>query len=235
MPERAPAGLPERLRVLLVEDDLDISAGLIDYFEAHGIDTEHAFNAREAQARLLEGRFDLWLFDVQLPGEDGFSLCRRLKATQAGTAPVLFLTARGALHDRLAGFEAGAVDYVIKPFEPAELVARVRALAWHVPARAGGWIVVDGWRLDPQRGLLEHGGTQLQLSASATRLLRCLLQASPGCVSRAELGEALWGEAGEDDDLRTHLYALRRSLREAFGEAPIHSERGLGVRFGGAA
>lgn len=233
MPERAPAGLPERLRVLLVEDDLDIAAGLIDYFEAHGIDTEHAFNAREAQARLLEGRFDLWLFDVQLPGEDGFSLCRRLKAQHAQAAPVLFLTARGALHDRLAGFEAGAVDYVIKPFEPAELVARVRALARHVPARAGGWIVVDDWRLDPQRGLLEHGGTQLQLSASATRLLRCLLQASPGCVSRAELGEALWGEAGEDDDLRTHLYALRRSLREAFGEAPIHSERGLGVRFGG--
>ena len=233
MPERAPAGLPERLRVLLVEDDLDIAAGLIDYFEAHGIDTEHAFNAREAQARLLEGRFDLWLFDVQLPGEDGFSLCRRLKAQHAQAAPVLFLTARGALHDRLAGFEAGAVDYVIKPFEPAELVARVRALARHVPARAGGWIVVDGWRLDPQRGLLEHGGTQLQLSASATRLLRCLLQASPGCVSRAELGEALWGEAGEDDDLRTHLYALRRNLREAFGEAPIHSERGLGVRFGG--
>lgn len=235
MPERAPAGLPERLRVLLVEDDLDIAAGLIDYFEAHGIDTEHAFNAREAQARLLEGRFDLWLFDVQLPGEDGFSLCRRLKAQHAQAAPVLFLTARGALHDRLAGFEAGAVDYVIKPFEPAELVARVRALARHVPARAGGWIVVDDWRLDPQRGLLEHGGTQLQLSSSATRLLRCLLQASPGCVSRAELGEALWGEAGEDDDLRTHLYALRRSLREAFGAAPIHSERGLGVRFGGAA
>jgi DNA-binding response OmpR family regulator len=231
VPERAP----ERLRVLLVEDDLDIAAGLVDYFEACGIEAEHAFNAREAQARLLEGRFDLWLFDVQLPGEDGFSLCRRLKATQADSAPVLFLTARGALQDRLAGFEAGAVDYVIKPFEPAELVARIRALVKHVPARSGGWIVVDDWRLDPQRGLLEHGDQRLQLSASATRLLKCLIQASPGCVSRADLGEALWGVPGEDDDLRTHLYALRRSLREAFGEAPIHSVRGLGVRFGAAA
>lgn len=230
-----PEARPERLRVLLVEDDLDIAAGLVDYFDLHAIEAEHAFNAREAQARLLESRFDLWLFDVQLPGEDGFSLCRRLKALHADSAPVLFLTARGALADRLAGFEAGAVDYVIKPFEPAELVARMRALAKHLPARGGGWLEAEGWRLDPQRGLLERGAQRLQLSASATRLLKCLMQASPGCVSRAELGEALWGAAGEDDDLRTHLYALRRSLRDTFGEAPIHSERGLGVRFGGPA
>jgi DNA-binding response OmpR family regulator len=227
-----PEAAPEHLHVLLVEDDLDIAAGLVDYFEARGIEVEHAFNAREAQARLLERRFDLWLFDVQLPGEDGLSLCRRLKAAGGDSAPVLFLTARGALADRLAGFEAGAVDYVVKPFEPAELVARVRALARHLPARAGGWIEAEGWRLDPQRGLLQHCGQQLQLGASATRLLKCLMQASPGCVSRAELGEAVWGTPGEDDDLRTHLYALRRSLREGFDQAPIHSERGLGVRFG---
>jgi DNA-binding response OmpR family regulator len=221
--------------VLLVEDDLDIAAGLVDYFEARGIEAEHAFNAREAQARLLESRFDLWLFDVQLPGEDGFSLCRRLKALHADSAPVLFLTARGALADRLAGFEAGAVDYVIKPFEPAELVARIRALAKHVPARAGGWIGSPGLAA---RSAARPAGTRRQQSA-AERIghtaAACLMQASPGCVSRAELGEALWGAAGEDDDLRTHLYALRRSLRETFGEAPIHSERGLGVRFGGSA
>ena len=222
------------LRVLLVEDDLDVAAGLIDYIEAHGIIADHAIDAREADARLLEDSYDLWLFDVQLPGEDGLALCRRLKQSHSTTPPVLFLTARGALADRLDGFAAGAIDYVIKPYEPAELVARIRALARHVPARAGGWIDVDGWRLDPQRGLLERNGVRLQLSASATRILRRLMQASPGCVSRAALGEALWGEAGDDDDLRTHLYTLRRSLRETFGEAPIHSERGLGVRFGPA-
>lgn len=222
---------PATLRVLLVEDDLDVAAGLVHYLEACGIIADHAIDTREAEARLLEDSHDLWLFDVQLPGEDGLSLCRRLK--QAGaTPPVLFLTARGALAERLEGFAAGAVDYVVKPYEPAELVARIRALTSHVPARAGGWIEAAGWRLDPQRGLLERDARSLQLSASATRLLRRLMQASPGCVSRAALGEALWGEAGDDDDLRTHLYALRRALRETWGEAPIHSERGLGVRFG---
>lgn len=220
-----------RLRILLVEDDLDVAGGIVDYLEAHGIDVDHALDAREAEARLLEWRFDLWLFDVQLPGEDGLSLCRRLGAADGDAAPVLFLTARGALGDRLAGFEAGAVDYIVKPFEPAELVARVRALARHMPVRAGRWIIVQDWRLDPQRGLLDYGGRMLQLGASATRLLKCLLLASPGCVSRAELGEAVWGEPGEDDDLRTHLYALRRLLRDHFGQAPIRSERGLGVRF----
>nr|WP_282452876.1 response regulator transcription factor [Lysobacter sp. CAU 1642] len=219
---------------MLVEDDLDVAGGIVDYLAPRGIEVEHAASAREAGARLLEGRFDLWLFDVQLPGEDGLSLCRRLKQDAADTPPVLFLTARGQLEDRLAGFAAGAVDYVVKPFEPAELAARIRALCRHLPARGGGWIEAAGYRLDPQRGLLERDGTSLQLSASASRLLRCLMQASPGCASRAELGEALWGEAGEDDDLRTHLYALRRQLREAFDEAPVHSVRGLGVRFGDA-
>lgn len=228
MPESAP-----RLRVLLVEDDLDVAAGLLDFLETRGIDAEHAIDAREARARLLEASFDLWLFDVQLPGQDGLSLCRQLKAESTHSAPVLFLTARGALADRLAGFSAGAIDYVVKPFEPEELAARIHALARHAPARAGGVVEAADFALDPQRGLLKKGETEIQLSASATRLLLRLMQASPGCVSRAELGEVLWGQPGEDDDLRTHLYFLRRALREAFGTAPIHSERGLGVRFGG--
>ena len=222
----------EPLRVLLVEDDLDIAGGIVDYLESVGIAVEHAANAREAGARLLEARFDLWLFDIQLPGEDGLSLCRRLKSGQATTPPVLFLTARGSLHDRLEGFAAGAVDYVVKPFEPAELAARIRALAAHVAVRGGGMIEAAGFRLDPQRGLLQKDSRSLQLGASATRLLKPLMQASPGCVSRAELGEALWGEPGEDDALRTHLYALRRSLRDAFDADLVHSVRGLGVRFG---
>lgn len=224
---------PAKLQVLLVEDDLDVASGVVDFLGRHGIEVEHAARASEAEARLLEAQFDLWLFDVQLPGEDGFSLCRRLRKDGAPGAPVLFLTARGALEDRLAGFAAGGVDYVVKPFEPAELVARIRALTRHLPARGGGWIEADGFRLDPQRGLLVRDGVELTLGASATRLLRRLMQASPGCVSRADLGEALWQEPGEDDALRTHLYQLRRCLREAFGVAPVYSERGLGVRFGG--
>ncbi len=220
------------LRVLLVEDDLDIAGGLVDYLGEHGIEVEHAASAREADARLLEGRFDLWLFDVQLPGEDGLRLCRRLKAERGSVPPVLLLTARGRLQDRLDGFAAGAVDYVVKPFEPAELVARIRALTTHIPVRAGGWIEAAGFRLDPQRGLLQRGADAVQLGASATCLLKRLLQAHPGCVSRAELGEALWGEAGEDDALRTHLYALRGLLREAFGAELLHTVRGLGIRFG---
>lgn len=230
MPE-APV---DRLRVLLVEDDLDIAGSLVDYLAARGIEAEHAANAREAEARLLEDSFDLWLLDIQLPGEDGLSLCRRLKVGPEPTPPVLFLTARGQLKERLAGFEAGGIDYLVKPFAPEELVARMRALARHAPLRAGGVIEAAGFRLDPQRGLLCRGASRLLLGASATRLLRRLMMASPGCVSRAELGEALWGAPGEDDDLRTHLYTLRRQLREAFGEAPVHSVRGLGVRFGDA-
>lgn len=229
-----PDATPARLRVLLVEDDLDLAAGLVDYLATAQIEVDHAVHGREAERRLLDGSYDLWLLDIQLPGEDGLSICRRWKASAATTPPVLFLTARGSLADRLEGFEAGAIDYVVKPFEPAELAARIRALTRHTPVHGSGWIEAAGFRLDASRGMLVREGRSLQLGASASRLLRRLMQASPGCVSRAALAEALWGEAGEDDDLRTHLYTLRRLLRRHFGHAPIHSERGLGVRFGGA-
>lgn len=222
-----------KLKVLLVEDDLDVAAGIADYLEAHGLMVDFAYDAPQARARLLESAFDLLVFDVNLPGEDGLTLCHELKRKQGLRQPAIFLTARGGLADKLRGFEAGAVDYMVKPFEPAELLARIRAIASHANSADGALLRVAGYHLDPQRGLLSKDGLSLPLHATALAILVRLMRAHPGTVSRQALCEGLWGdEAPDSDPLRTHVYQLRRAMQARFGEAPIVTVRGLGYRFG---
>lgn len=221
------------LRVLLVEDDLDVAAGIGDYLEAHGLAVDFAYDAAQARSRLLESSFDLLVLDVNLPDGEGLALCHELKREQGLRQPVIFLTARGDLADKLRGFEAGAVDYMVKPFVPAELLARIRAIAAYATAADGALLRVGDYRLDPQRGLLSRGDRCMPLHATGTAILMRLMQAHPGTVSRQALCEGLWGDGTPDSDpLRTHIYQLRCALQERFGEAPIVTVRGFGYRFG---
>lgn len=220
------------LRILLVEDDLDIAAGIGDYLAAHGIGVDFAYDAAEARTRLRANRFDLLVLDVNLPGEDGMALCRELKQVWRIRQPVIFLTARGSLDDKLTGFAAGAADYVVKPFEPAELLARIRALAVHAAA-GGAQLRVGDYVLDVERALLSRGNVQLPLHAAWLTILRGLMQAYPGSASRRALGEDLWdGAVPDSDPLRAHVHQLRAAMRACFGEAPIATLRGVGYRFG---
>lgn len=228
----------DSIRVLLVEDDLDVAAGIGDYLEAHGLRVDFAGSAGEARARVAEAGFDLFVLDVNLPGQDGIALCRELRNERGLATPAIFLTARGELEDKLRGFDAGAADYMVKPFAPAELLARIRAI--HALAGAetqvGPRLVVDGYALDVQAGVLSHDGRPLQLHATGLAILRRLMQAHPRPVSRQSLSEGLWGdEPPGSDPLRTHVYLLRQALLDRFGEAPIHTERGIGYRFGSSA
>ncbi|MDH5823639.1 response regulator transcription factor [Luteimonas sp. RD2P54] len=221
------------IRVLLVEDDMDVAAGLGDYLQVRGLAIDFAFTAAQARTRLQADAFDLVVLDVNLPGEDGLSLCRDLKRHRRLPQPVLFLTARGGLDDKLEGFAAGAVDWMIKPVAPAELLARIQAIASHVAAAAvAAPLVVGGYRLDPGGGLLTYAGRRLQLHASALAILAELLQAHPACVPRQRLIDVLWGDAPPGSDpLRAHVWQLRQALRTAFGTRPIVTERGIGYRF----
>lgn len=225
---------PDVIRLLLVEDDLDVAAGIGDYLGAHHVVVDFACNAATAMALVREHAFDLVVLDVQLPDRDGLQLCKELK--HAGlVAPVLFLTARGGLDDKLRAFAVGAVDYMVKPFAPAELLARVRALVSHIPAAGGLRLRAGDYQLDLQTRLLTRGEVHLVLHQTHFVIMRRLLQAFPGSVSRDQLCELLWsGETPDSDPLRMHVYELRRALREAFGDMPVHTVRGVGYRFGGS-
>jgi DNA-binding response OmpR family regulator len=221
------------LRVLLVEDDFDVAEGLGEYLARHGVEVDFAATAAEALHITAGASFDVLVLDVQLPGEDGISLCRRLTAAHGGPLPVLFLTATASLDSKLAAFDAGALDYVVKPFEPAELLARVRAIVGRGGAGGAAAALVAGdYRLDRERHLLLCGNRYLGLTALSARLLETLMRAYPGAVSRGALHEALWhGPPPDSDPLRTHVHQLRRQAEAAFGRPLIATVRGVGYRF----
>lgn len=218
-------------RILLIEDETAIADTVLYALRADGYQAEHCLLAGEGLRRLLEQEFDLLLLDVGLPDMSGFDACRQLRGFS--DLPVIFLTARDAEIDRVLGLELGADDYVVKPFSPRELVARVRArLRRRVP-------VVDtlAWR---RQGVFEHdrqghriraGGIDLTLTRYEYRLLAQLL-ARPGAIfSRDQLMDAIWREAPDTDDrtVDTHIKTLRAKLRAATGDDDaIQTHRGLG-------
>lgn len=218
---------------MLVEDDTDIAASLGEYLGHHGVEVDYAYTAAQARALVATTGFSLLVLDVNLPGENGLALCRELKLGRNLAAPVLFLTARGSLEDKLEGFAAGAVDWIVKPFAPAELLARIRALASHHAGQsAGERVSVGDYVLDVGGAVLHYRGLALPLHANAATILRLLLSTAPAVVPRQVLIAAIWGDDEPDSDpLRAHVWQLRRSLLDAFGTRPIVTERGLGWRF----
>ena len=220
------------IRVLLIEDDFDVAAGLAEFLEPRRIQLDFAYSVNQARTALRGGDFDLLVLDVQLPDGNGVELCRQLKAEGFGV-PILFLTARCGLEQKLAGFSAGGVDYVVKPFAPAELHARIRAVACRYGTIVGrNHIEVGSYILEPETGLLRSGSASIALGAYALRIVEQLMNASPGTVTRERLNRLLWeGEVPDSDPLRMHIHALRSSLKAALKRNPVVTVRGLGYRF----
>lgn len=220
-------------RVLLVEDDIDIAAGLGDYLERSGLRVDFAYNSAQAKARLQHNTFDVMVLDINLPDKNGLALCQEMHRTADTTTPVIFLTARGSVADKLAGFAAGAVDYMVKPFAPEELLARIRVIVNQNKSTEVFSLTVGEYQLDPISGLLQRAGDAVQLHSTALTIVRELMQSSPRCVSKTQLSEALWGDdIPESDPLRAHIYELRKQLKATFDAEPIHTIKGVGYRFG---
>lgn len=175
----------ELTRLLLVDDEAALREPLAEYLSRQGFSVMQASSAAEARSRLRDGQVDLVLLDIMMPGEDGLSLCRHLSETQE--VPVILLTARGEATDRIVGLEIGADDYVVKPFEPRELVARIRSVLRRsargtVPVESNEVLEFEGWRLDPvKRRLTDPEGALIAISSVEYRLLMAFLE-NPRCV-----------------------------------------------------
>ncbi len=216
------------LNVLLVEDDFDLAETVIDYLELETIRCDYAGNGMAGLQLLADNRYDVVLLDLNLPRLDGLTLCRKARV-QGNDTPVLMLTARDRLHDKLAGFEAGTDDYLVKPFELQELVVRIRALAKRRSGQAQ--ILRCG---DLEMNLSERRATRagqvLKLSPTGWRLLEVLLRASPQVVSRQQLTTAVWGEEAPDSDsLKVHLFHLRKTIDAPFARPLLQTVAGHGI------
>ena len=220
------------MRVLIVEDHLDIAANVGDFLEAQGADVDFAYDGVSALHLAVTQEPDVIVLDIGLPGMDGLSFCRRLREDAERTTPILMLTARDTLTDKLAGFEAGTDDYLVKPFALQELWVRLQALLRRGRPPARQRLEVADLVLDPGSRTARRGGRQLSLGRAPFELLESLMRRSPDVVPRRELERLLWGdEPPAGDVLRSHLYSLRRAVdREADGPPLIHTVHGVGYR-----
>lgn len=218
------------LSILLVEDHRQLAQTVLEYLEQQGATVDYAGNTRLARELVQEHHYDLMLLDVMLPGEDGYSFCQYLREELALDMPVIFMTARDQLEDKLEGFDRGGDDYIVKPFALPELVARVSALIRRQRKEVtANTLQIADLELDPARQEVRRGGQLLKLSPTAFRILRILMRESPKVVSREQLEHELWGDLVPDSDaLRSHLYNLRKAVDKPFDEALLNTLPGVG-------
>lgn len=220
------------MKLLIVEDNPDIVANLYDFLEPRGFVLDHARTGGDGLQRARSEVFDAIILDVMLPGMEGTTLCRRLRQEARQATPVLMLTARDSLEDKLLGFASGADDYLIKPFLMAELEARIHALVRRSQRRMEPAPLVAGdLTFDTERYEVYRAGKRLSLTPTGYRLLACLMRAAPRMVTRLELEREIWGEDPPDSDaLRTHLHALRQAVDKPFERRLIKTLPGVGYR-----
>jgi len=218
--------------ILLVEDHRPLAQTVGSYLEASGFEVDYAADGLTALHLAVTQPFDAIVLDVKLPGIDGIEVCRRLRKDARLPTPILMLTARDRLDDKLAGFDAGADDYLVKPFDLPELEARLRSLVrrGHGDAYQREYRVAD-LVLDADTGEVTRGGQRFRLSPKQFEILRLLMRESPSVVGREAIERHVWGDELPDSDaLRSHLYALRKTIDRPFAAELIETLPGRGVR-----
>lgn len=215
--------------ILLVEDNADLLASLYEWFEIKGFMIDSAFSGLQAEELIRENEYDCVILDLMLPGQDGFSLCRNVR--QAGiSVPIIMLTARDSVDDRVIGLEVGADDYLIKPFSYKELSARVEALLRR-PGHLTKMLSYGSITIDQQSHMAYRHDIPLKLTPSGFKILEILLKAAPAMVSREKLERSLWGdELPGPSALRNHILELRRILDKPFSSPVIETIPHLGYR-----
>lgn len=219
------------MRILVIEDNKDILANVLDYLQLKGFSVDCAQDGLSGLHLASSGYYDLIVLDVMLPGIDGYQLCHRLREDARNEVPILMLTARDALEDRLKGLHAGADDYLIKPFALSELVARIEAILRRSQGKRTRQLQVADLRYDLDTLSVSRAGQFLKLNPIGLKILAVLMQKSPAVVRRDALEEALWGDDCPDSDsLRSHIHQLRQVLDKPFSTALLHTIHGVGYR-----
>ncbi len=219
------------MRILVIEDNPDIASNIGDYLSDRGHVVDFAGDGITGLHLAVVNDYEVIVLDLMLPGMDGLEVCRKLRQEARKHTPVLMLTARDALQQKLAGFETGADDYMVKPFALQELEARIMVLVRRSkPQQARVLNVADlAYNLDTL--VVVRQGKSIQLNPIALKILQCLMEASPSVVTRQELEMRVWGEELPDSDsLRVHIHTLRAAIDKPFDKPLIQTRHGIGYR-----
>ena len=222
-------------RVLIIEDHKQIAEMLYDYFERRDYELDYASDGRMGYNLACQNEYDIILLDLMLPEMDGLEVCRKLREEAKVFAPILMLTARDTLEDKVTGLDMGADDYLVKPFEILELEARVNALMRRKGQVSQQEILTVG-ELCLNTGTLEviRADQAIYLSPIGLKILTILMKESPKVVSRNQLEHEIWGDILPDSDtLRSHMYNLRKQVDKPFATPLLQTIQSRGYRIGG--
>jgi DNA-binding response OmpR family regulator len=220
------------MRLLIIEDNQDLSAELADFFEVQGDSIDTATDGVTGLHLAVVNDYDAIVLDLALPGMDGVELCRRLRNDADIWIPVLMLTARDTLDDRIKGFEQGADDYLVKPFSLQELKLRLTALTRRTTGiHQSVALRIADLTLDPQTREISRAGKRIELTAIEFQILELLMRQSPRVVTRQNLEYKIWGDTPPDGEaLRVHIHHLRNAIDKSFACSLLHTIRGVGYQ-----
>jgi len=220
------------IKILIIEDDSDLAANLYDYLEAKGHTPDTAGDGVTGLHLAITHDYDVIVLDIMMPGMNGLTVCRKLRTEAGISTPILMLTARDTLDDKLAGFGSGADDYLVKPFSLKELLARVTALSRRQLKNVGKQLIeVADLSFNPNTLEVNREGQRITLTPTALKIFELLIRSSPNVVTRKEIEEFIWNDSPPDSDaLRTHMHSLRAAIDRPFSKPLILTLHGIGFR-----
>jgi len=220
------------MRLLIVEDDFEIARNVSEYFEAGNDRIDWAPDGLIGLDSATREAYDVVILDIALPGLSGTELCARLRALGFNNLPIIMLTAKSELPDKVSAFAAGADDYVVKPFALQELKLRALALARRASDYSdAGTLAVCDLHYDLQKELITRAGKTLAVTPTGRKLLELLMRNSHRVVSKREIERFLWGATTpQSDALRIHIHALREAIDKPFDPPLLSTVRGIGYR-----
>ncbi len=219
----------QKLQILLVEDQASIASNIDDYMEEKGHVLDFATQGEQGLSLALSNFYDLIILDINLPLMDGLTVCQQLREKADRHIPILMLTARDSIDDKVAGFNVGSDDYLTKPFSLQELEVRCLALSRRHLLQTKDVMTLGPLSLDRKRKVIMREGKALDLHTMGYKLLTVLAEAYPQVVTRSELSAKLWGdEPTESDALRSHIYQLRAVLDKPFSKPLLKTVHGVG-------
>ncbi len=220
------------MRVLIIEDDSDLAANIYDYLEAKDHSADAAGDGVTGLHLAITQDYDVIVMDINMPGMDGMTACRKLRQEAGKQTPVLMLTARDTLDDKLVGFDSGADDYLVKPFALQELLARLTALSKRGRGKGDQQLLqVADLSFNPKTLEVKRAGQSISLTPTGLKILQLLMRNSPNVVTRQQIEETLWRDSPPDSDsLRAHMHTLRGAVDRPFEQGLIHTIHGIGFK-----
>lgn len=217
----------DKMQLLLVEDDIDLATAIVDYFELENIECDHAANGLSGFNLIKSNHYDTVILDINMPKMNGLEVCEQLR-NQGIDVPVLMLTAKDTLDDKLIGFSKGADDYLIKPFAMKELIARVQVLSRRRSGEVKKLTVYD-LQLDTKQKIITRASVPLKLSPISFKILETLMRSYPNPVTREHLMQSVWGDQQPDSNsLKVHIFNLRKAVDVNNETKLIHTLAGRG-------